>query len=542
MARLALVTLAVALAAPPTMASITGQYPPRDEVWDGRETVVVRKEVDLSALQRIMDEKSVLWNMSFSVGFYTDELGLQGVASGLNDRVTGSRVTPHHRFPVGSVTKPFTAAAILQLHDAGYLDIDDPIAGYVDPILRRLNGTTMLELWGGDTTCMKVTFRMLAGMRGGLHDYNDTWYEYETFFDGAHDVDPFELLHRLNKSWTCEPGTCGVYASTGFELLGLVLAEAAGVERWQDYNQLSVIPPDLRAGYPDLTFPGEGPCSKDPLIVHQYGTGSSMRKTKWGNMSQLNVTILDLYNDSCLNGWTCGNIAAAPSNVARFHYDLHHLRIVSNESLAAMMAFQPTTKGWDPQLYGLATMQTFPPEGREYLPDPTNISYTVGHAGADYGSIGMLAGYNTAYEFGIAMFTGSSANMNCSMPANFTAGSTTFFYDTLCPVYDEILQIVSNGEAQRLNCSACPMSSSIYSCMRQKNVEPSCKAYFDSIPCGQNNTIASDPLLCERCVYTYRHNSTSFCHSKYGVMEMCPPASATPRPSPPVSCDWSHIQ
>jgi CubicO group peptidase (beta-lactamase class C family) len=77
--------------------------------------------VDLTTLQKIIDEKALLWNTSFSVGFYTDELGLQGVAGGPNDRAKkGDRVTPHHRFPVGSVTKPFTAAAILQLHDAGY--------------------------------------------------------------------------------------------------------------------------------------------------------------------------------------------------------------------------------------------------------------------------------------------------------------------------------------------------------------------------------------------------------------------------------------
>jgi hypothetical protein len=263
---------------------------------------------------------------------------------------------------------------------------------------------------------VQITFRMLGGMRGGLHDYNDSWYQYVTVLEGQHDVTPFELLHRVNKSWACAPGTCGVYASTGFELLGLALVQAAGLDRWQDYDQLSVIPPNLRDGYvamhslplpcctvttthlahgqrtnrpsvppppspplppclvahtkkscalippcythqhpphiclfvvtpthtnantldldacvrvniryPDLTFPGEGPCSKDPLIVHQYGTAASIRKETFPpDAPPINITFYDLYNDSCLNGWTCGNIAAAPSNVARFHYDLHH--------------------------------------------------------------------------------------------------------------------------------------------------------------------------------------------------------------------------
>ena len=85
-----------------------------------------------------------------------------------------------------------------------------------------------------------------------------------------------------------------------------------------------------------------------------------------------------------------------------------------------MMAFIPTTKGWDPQLYGLAMMQQWPEHGLVWLPDPTNASYTVGHAGADYGSLGYLSGYNWHYDFGIAMYSGSAQNMNCSMPANMT--------------------------------------------------------------------------------------------------------------------------
>mmetsp|Transcript_26472 Transcript_26472/g.69640 ORF Transcript_26472/g.69640 Transcript_26472/m.69640 type:complete len:526 (+) Transcript_26472:165-1742(+) len=514
-------------------------------------TVVVSRApagaaVDLSRLQRIVEEKSILWNTSFSVGFYTDELGLQGAASGPNDRQRSrSSVSVHHRFPVGSVTKPFTAAAILQLHDSGYLHIDDPIAGYVDPILRRLNDTTMLELWGGDTMCEQITFRMLMGMRGGLQDYNDSWYMQETFFDGSHDVTPFELLHRLNKSWACTPGECGVYASTGFELLGLVLAEAAGVERWQEYDQRTVIPAGLRDGYPDLMFPGEGPCSLDPLIIHQYGTPNNLRSHHGAHFNPnttVNLTLWDLYDNSCLNGWTCGNIAAAPSNVARFHYDLHNLRIVSNESLAAMMAFVSTTKGWSPQQYGLAMMQTFPLEGRPYLPDPENATYTVGHAGDDYGSVGQIAGYNIKYGFGIALFAGSANNMNCSMPSNLTVGTSAFFYDTACAVYDEVLQIVTKGEASKLNCSRCAPDRADY-CMIRPPPPPSCAAFFNTTKCAHNTTIATNIRLCEECISHFRNNTnaTAACPGKYGIFQNCQNGQGSPTPSPPVHCDWSHI-
>ena len=59
-----------------------------------------------------------------------------------------------------------------------------------------------------------------------------------TVNDKTLDVTPFDLLHRLNKSWVCQPGACGEYASTGFELLGLALANTAGVQEWWQYVEI----------------------------------------------------------------------------------------------------------------------------------------------------------------------------------------------------------------------------------------------------------------------------------------------------------------
>lgn len=60
----------------------------------------------------------------------------------------------------------------------GNIDIDAPIAQYVDDIMWRLNHTTMSALWGGNPMVNNITARRLMGMRAGLHDYNDTWWEH----------------------------------------------------------------------------------------------------------------------------------------------------------------------------------------------------------------------------------------------------------------------------------------------------------------------------------------------------------------------------
>ena len=414
--------------------------------------------VPTERLSAILAAKAEQWNTSFSLGVFDPILGSFGAVGGLNDRRRRTPMDEANRFPVGSVTKPYTASAVMRAYERGLLDIDAPIARYVDPILTRENGTTLLELFAGDRTCLNITARMLMGMRSGLQDYNDSWYHAVTLHDGGHDVSPYELLWRQNKTFMCAPGACGQYCSTGFELLGLALAQVSGARGWRDYDQASVFPPDVRKMMAGTAFPGPGPCSDDPLIVHQYASEpyhrSKPRQPPDG--PPVNVTIVDIRNNSCLNGWTCGNIAATTKDIAHFHQLLHAGRIVNETSLAQMMDFKPMRTGWSPQMYGLAMMQTFPPKWEAWGPDPSGVTRTMGHAGADYGSLGMLAGINIRHGFGIAFATGTSLSLNHSLSYPQLMAFTEFFYDALCPAYDEVLRIVTGGAAPRLNCSACP--------------------------------------------------------------------------------------
>ena len=57
-----------------------------------------------------------------------------------------------------------------------------------------------------------------------------------------------------------------------------------------------------------------------------------------------NATHADLFDDSCLNGWTMGNIAATPRAVASFFHLLHGGQLLSADSLAQMHNF--SNMGW----------------------------------------------------------------------------------------------------------------------------------------------------------------------------------------------------
>lgn len=82
-------------------------------------------------------------------------------------------MTVDAKIPLGSITKPYTVMAILRLIDQGKMGFNDSIGMHVDNILMKSNGTTMLDLWRGDTKINNVTLYDLMHMKGGLGDYDD---------------------------------------------------------------------------------------------------------------------------------------------------------------------------------------------------------------------------------------------------------------------------------------------------------------------------------------------------------------------------------
>ena len=95
---------------------------------------------------------------------------------------------------------------------------------HVDKLLMKSNGTTMLELWGGNEEINQVTIYDLLHMTGGLRDYNDKVLREWTWTHPDEDYTPLDYIYSLNKKFYCKPGTDLHYSSNGYELLGLVLA------------------------------------------------------------------------------------------------------------------------------------------------------------------------------------------------------------------------------------------------------------------------------------------------------------------------------
>jgi len=407
-----------------------------------------REEKLRSSLQAKIDEFSERYNVSFQLG-YRDTQGVSlKLAAGVDDHQTGKLMTPDTIIPVGSATKTWTAAAVLQLVEQGRVKFDDPLHVHVDPILLREHNTTLGKLWG-NPAINKITVRETLGHRAGIEDFdNDHVYNW-TVKHPSGTYTPFMYLESVNKSFVCKPDTCVRYSGVGFILLGFLLAEKLSADgTWLGYDQFSVIPEELRHEFTRTRFPLIGKCNKVPDMAHQYIQLST--ELEDGVPDRYRMYWKDLIGYSCLNGWTMGNIALSAIDQASFlYYLLVAQKIISPE----MVGHMTHTKHWvdHPTMrYGLGL------ESDSMTEASTTKSYHfLQHGGLDWGSKIVSNIADPHLGFSLVVSTNSYTGMNCSLPhaiENLMIGDSW----GLCNFLDPVLAVFEEEgkNSQRLNCSS----------------------------------------------------------------------------------------
>lgn len=277
-------------------------------------------------------------------------------------------------------------------------------------------------------------------MRAGLNDYDDDTFKKLTF-SGAPDYEPAAIIRDANHSLLCDPGKCATYSSVGYVLLGVALCQVTNTT-WDRLDLLKLaVPPNLRTDFNDTAFPNGGPCSKVPGVIHQYAPWVSPKNKTYG--------FFDIYDDSCLNAWTAGNLATTTLDLARFWDHLFRARLTTAARLAQMREFQPLTAGWMTGLeYGLGLMaSTWKDTAGAFVPEGLMV---LGHGGEDYGSSTFLNGYVPYLNATFVLATGSDWGTNCSLPMSENANAN---HDGACVAYNAILQAVSS-KFPKLDCTS----------------------------------------------------------------------------------------
>ena len=143
---------------------------------------------------------------------------------GVTDLETNTPVTRNTNFRLASVSKQFTATAVLRLVDRGLIDLDDPITRFFPEF--PAYGT-------------EITVRHLLQHRSGLPDYEDLIPKGTTL--QLNDLDALRLLMKTEAP-LFDPGSEFKYSNSGYVLLGLIVEQIAS-QPFQDFMREEVFTP-----------------------------------------------------------------------------------------------------------------------------------------------------------------------------------------------------------------------------------------------------------------------------------------------------------
>ena len=118
--------------------------------------------------------------------------------------------TPEMRYSIGSISKQFTAAAILLLQEQGKLSLDDKVAKFLPNLTRA----------------KEVTIRQLLSHTSGYQDYWPQDYVMPMMLQPVTAEKIMDLWAR--KPLDFEPGTKWQYSNTNYVIAGVIIEKASG--------------------------------------------------------------------------------------------------------------------------------------------------------------------------------------------------------------------------------------------------------------------------------------------------------------------------
>ena len=159
---------------------------------------------------------------------------------------------PDMRYSVGSISKQFTAAAILLLQEQGRLSLDDPVSKHVPGLTR------------GD----EVTIRQLLSHTSGYQDYWPQDYVMPMMLQST-------TAQRIMDEWAkkpldFDPGTKWQYSNTNYVIAGVIVEKVAGMPMQQFLQQRIFLP----LGMTSITNTDEAKLpASDPEGYFRYALG-----------------------------------------------------------------------------------------------------------------------------------------------------------------------------------------------------------------------------------------------------------------------------
>jgi CubicO group peptidase (beta-lactamase class C family) len=208
----------------------------------------------------LLDDQRLVWAQGF----------------GYADKALGIHATPRTRYRAGSISKVFTAAAAMQLAEAGKMDIDAPVVGVLPGFSIRSH----------DADAGAVTARMIMTHHSGLPSdrIEGMWTDQPAYFTS--------VVEDLRDEYRTFPANLvHAYSNVGFGVLGAAIEQVAGEPFERVLKERLLIP----LGMKDSAFetaPPEGPLAS--LAYDAKGRPSRELPLRDMPAGGLNSTVSDL--------------------------------------------------------------------------------------------------------------------------------------------------------------------------------------------------------------------------------------------------------
>ena len=256
-------------------------------------------ELDRKLSAKIGDALKSSGAPSVSVAVVQDGRLVYAQAFGSADIATARAADANTRYAVGSVSKQFTAAALLLLEEQGKLSLDDKVSKYFPDLTRA-----------GD-----ITIRQLLSHTSGYEDYAPQDYMIPEW---SQSTTPLAVLDRwAKKPLNFDPGTRWQYSNTNYVLAGEIFEKASGQPLLEFLAEKIFRPLEMRsAGDCQVASP------VDAVAYTRYAAGPP-------RVAQREA-----------GGWyfAAGELCMTPSDLARWDVAFLQKKILSERSYAEFTA------------------------------------------------------------------------------------------------------------------------------------------------------------------------------------------------------------
>jgi CubicO group peptidase (beta-lactamase class C family) len=246
----ALTVMTIAMAGGTAAWGLAGAASPGDETRVRDGVAGIRK--DLAPLIRAVQKRFQIPGISAVLVRGNEVLWSEGF--GLADVAKKRAATPDTLYRAGSLAKPLTAIAVMQLAEAGAIDIDQPLAGYLPEFSIRSRF---------DTTAEPITVRSVLSHHAGLPtDLNKgMWSEQPLTAVAA----------KLREEYAAfPPNLVFSYSNVGYTVLGHMVEKVSGLP-YAQYMQSRVLVP---LGMTRSAFQQNSATAED--IANGYRDGKAM--------------------------------------------------------------------------------------------------------------------------------------------------------------------------------------------------------------------------------------------------------------------------